>query len=143
VIRRPDSAKAVLRTLRDHHPHGVASTTLQDLHGPAAKTRIGEIRDMGYIVGTDMTHSGAVYTLVSLSPDRRASQARTVLKGVKVILRPDGEWVVEPYGTALDPEGSAALAAQIREALGLDSARVEQEDEDDEFAFGGTGCVRR
>jgi hypothetical protein len=58
---------ALLTDLRTRFPNGVSSVELLDTYGPAAKTRIGELRRDGWAIDTTAADGVAVYTLLSLA----------------------------------------------------------------------------
>lgn len=58
---------ALLTDLRTRFPNGVSSVELLDTYGPAAKTRIGELRRDGWAIDTTAADGVAVYTLLSLT----------------------------------------------------------------------------
>jgi len=58
---------AMLALLRTRFPNGVSSVELIDAYGPAAKTRIGELRRDGWDIDTTAVDGVAQYTLRSLS----------------------------------------------------------------------------
>jgi len=60
------AADVVLSTLRHAHPAGVKSTDLIEQHGPAARSRVTDLRNAGWDISTDEVDGVAYYTLVSL-----------------------------------------------------------------------------
>lgn len=115
-----DVASLILFDLQSRYPDGMTSTYMQETYGPAAKSRIGDLRDAGWQIKTTMQDDQAIYALTSLR--QRSASDRHVQLGVRVIQRPDGSWEITPYGTALDPDGSAQIADMIRYMLGVNKS---------------------
>lgn len=131
----------ILEMLRVAYPNGVASSALLERQ-PAAKTRIGELRDAGWKIVTSQMETGALYRLLALdepssSQKEAASKARGVEVGCKVIRRPGSRgFEVEVYGTASNQAESRAVAEQIRDLLNKLAVTPVLEDEEP-FDFGG------
>lgn len=117
-MAKHDVASLILADLQSRYPEGMSSTYMQDTYGPAAKSRIGDLRDAGWQIKTTQHDDQAIYALTSLR--QRSATDRQVQVGVRVIQRPDGSWEITPYNTALDPDGSSQIADMIRYMLGVD-----------------------
>lgn len=104
----PAARREVLDNLKNLYPAGIASTDLLEKHGPAAKSRIGELRADGWIVETEEVDGVAVYRLASLT----RGQARTVDAGTIIRHAADG-WTSRTHRDAL---GGPVPEAVLRQA---------------------------
>ncbi len=107
---------AVLDTLRRAYPNGVKSTDLIEQHGPAARSRITDLRNDGWDITTDEVGGVAYYSLASLTK----GEAMQVLAGVVLRLDTRVGWTSRTHQEAqegpvsskvLDEAEAAALAA--------------------------------
>lgn len=107
---------ALLTDLRTRFPNGVSSVELLDTYGPAAKTRIGELRRDGWAIDTTAAQRKgvAVYTLRSLTQDN----SDNTLAGCVIRLSERGwssrthrDAALHGTGDLLERAEAAALAA--------------------------------
>lgn len=112
----PSNDELILYALKSVYPKGIGSKTLMDQFGPAAKSRIGFLRNAGWQIRTDQDVDQATYSLMSLHRKESVND-RQVQIGVRVIQRPDGRWDITPYASSIDPIGSERVCEQIKELL--------------------------
>lgn len=105
------STTAVLQALRDAFPHGVSSTTLHESCGPAAKSRIGDLRCQGWQIATDEAEV-ASYRLTSLA----RGQADPILAGCTLRLGTRSGWSSRTHRGATLPEAVLEAAQRAAEA---------------------------
>lgn len=138
LLRMPTSMNArdaMLSLLRTRFPFGVSSVELIDTYGPAAKTRIGELRRDGWDIDTSSVDGVACYTLRSLTKGGSDS----TLAGCIIRLSERG-WSARTHKDASLPEdvlarAEAAALAAYRAVLDAEGCVSAPDDRVDFFAF--------
>jgi hypothetical protein len=101
---------AVLAALRDH-PAGLTRKQITEVGGSSGDSRIGELRDAGWLIS--FPSPGEPYVLTSSSRSMTQGARREVVIGVKLRHLGDGTTEVKPYGTSTDLESSRELASTL------------------------------
>lgn len=105
--------QAVLLTLRQAYPQAVSTLTLIEDHGPAVKTRIGELRALGWGIDTGSDGEVATYRLTSLDP---VNPPRVVHAGCTITHTSRAGWDYRVHQEAVSlgavPEAKLIEAAQ-------------------------------
>lgn len=114
TLRKPSrtAREAVLADIRAAYPRGITTNDLIASHGPAVKTRIGELRADGWEVNTTEADGVAYYTLASTT---RGAPTR-VLAGC--IIREDTKvgWTARTHQDAAGGPYPAELLARAESA---------------------------
>lgn len=109
----------ILHHLQSIYPASVSSIELIELYGPAAKSRVGDLKRSGWRVSVTHSDACAHYALASLT----RGQPLHPMAGVDLRQLHDGTWVALPIrGSASHSPEALAEAAQralevFREAL--------------------------
>lgn len=152
-MSRRRASERILDALRHAYPSGVHSTELQREFGPAAKSRIGDLRREGWRIETIDGEDGATYRLQSLT----RGEVETVPAGVVIRHSTREGWTARTHREA---EAAGVVPAEVLERAqraALDAYRAivdeyllgvrvapspvtfdePEEEEDDDLAFGG------
>lgn len=92
------STEYVLELLRTKYPNGVSSTELHSQCGPAAKTRIGELRKEGWQISTIPGSECSTYVLQSLIK----LEAKVQEGGFKITKDQRGSWEASAFSSFAD-----------------------------------------
>lgn len=99
--RPPAASTEILTALLAAFPKSISSVTLIAEHGPAAKSRIGDLRAAGWVIGSSMGIDGAAeYSLVST----RRGPANIIFAGLTIRHSSKAGWEARTHGESTLPE---------------------------------------